>query len=363
MAHEAHVLVETTDVAGDTDFFVGLGFRVDRVMPADDPATVDLSLPGGAGAGPTMAIRLQRSDVDRPLQLALPGERTDGGSSPGGSTVVAAPEPGMIVPTNEPRLVLTRAGGEDARWVTGRAGMRYRDLLPGRWGGRFIASHIHIPDGGPVPDYVHFHRVRFQMIVVKAGWVEVVYQDQGPSFVMHAGDVVLQPPTIRHRVLASSPDLEVVEVGCPAEHETVADHTLDLPNANEPGRRYGGQGFARFTFPAATVEPWRVGGLVAHDTGIGSATDGLVGARIVTADPAAGVDPGSTAEVALDSEFAVHVVLDGTIWIDHPDLGPVELAPGDSLAVPGGEHVRIGPATADLRLLDITAPATPPPIS
>jgi hypothetical protein len=48
--------------------------------------------------------------------------------------------------------------------------MQYRDLLPSRLGGRYIASHIRIPDGGPVPDYVHYHRVRFQMIFCKAGW-------------------------------------------------------------------------------------------------------------------------------------------------------------------------------------------------
>ena len=42
-------------------------------------------------------------------------------------------------------------------WVIGRAGMRYRDLIPGRLGGSIIASHIRIPDAGPVPDYA-LHR-------------------------------------------------------------------------------------------------------------------------------------------------------------------------------------------------------------
>ena len=83
--------------------------------------------------------------------------------------------------------------------------MRYRDLVPGRLGGRYIASHIEIPDGGTVPDYVHFHDVVFQMIFCAAGWVRVVYEDQGEPFVLHAGDCVLQPPLIRHRVLEASP--------------------------------------------------------------------------------------------------------------------------------------------------------------
>ena len=42
---------------------------------------------------------------------------------------------------------------------------------PDRLGGRFIASHIRIEQGGPVPDYVHFHKIRFQMIYMTRGWV------------------------------------------------------------------------------------------------------------------------------------------------------------------------------------------------
>jgi hypothetical protein len=53
---------------------------------------------------------------------------------------------------------------------------------------------------------------------------------------MMAGDMVLQPPGIRHRVLESSPGLEVVEISCPALHETFADHEMELPNGKDrPG--------------------------------------------------------------------------------------------------------------------------------
>jgi hypothetical protein len=40
--------------------------------------------------------------------------------------------------------------------------MRYRDLIPGGSGGRYIASHITIDEGGPVSDWVHFHRIALQ---------------------------------------------------------------------------------------------------------------------------------------------------------------------------------------------------------
>ena len=73
--------------------------------------------------------------------------------------------------------------------------MLYRDLIPDRLGGSaIVASHIRIPEGGPVGDSVHFHRVGFQLIFCYKGWVEVVYEDQGPPFVLRAGDCVIQGP-------------------------------------------------------------------------------------------------------------------------------------------------------------------------
>ena len=129
---------------------------------------------------------------------------------------------------------------KDAAWGTGRAGMSYRDLLPNREGGRFIASHIRIHEGGPVPDYEHYHEVRFQMIYCYRGWVRLVYEDQGPPFVLQAGDCVLQPPLIRHRVLECASGLEVVEVSSPAEHPTFVDHAMTLPtDAHRPDRCFG----------------------------------------------------------------------------------------------------------------------------
>ena len=106
-----------------------------------------------------------------------------------------APPPADLPPF-PPEFVLTRgrrAAGE------GRAGMLYRDLIPGRLGGRYIASHITIPEGGPVADWVHFHRIAFQLICVRRGWVRVVYEDQGEPFVMqrrrHGAAAARDPPS------------------------------------------------------------------------------------------------------------------------------------------------------------------------
>ena len=39
--------------------------------------------------------------------------------------------------------------------------MLYHDLIPGRQGGRFIASRITVSKEEPLNDAVHFHRIRF----------------------------------------------------------------------------------------------------------------------------------------------------------------------------------------------------------
>src|SRR5204862_4295917 len=99
------------------------------------------------------------------------------------------------------------------------------------------------------------------MIVCRRGWARLVYEDQGPPFLLEAGDCVLQPPEIRHRVLESSPGLEVVEIGCPALHETFADNALDLPNPRlAPDRNFGGQKFLRHVAASGAWRPWRVPG-------------------------------------------------------------------------------------------------------
>jgi len=147
-----------------------LGFRVDAVFPADDPRVVVMS-------GHGVRIRLVRGADGPPGRLRLscvdPAALADGAReivAPNGTRVeLVLADPPLELPALLPSFSLTRAG--DGEWIEGRAGMRYRDLVPGRQNGRFIASRIRIDAGGPVPDYVHFHKVRFQMIYCAKGWV------------------------------------------------------------------------------------------------------------------------------------------------------------------------------------------------
>jgi len=323
------------------------GFRIDAIFPADAPEAAVVS-------GHGVRLRLQRSEEPQPVRIhLLSDEQTGSTELPGGSTLEFRPATTTYrLPDNEPSLTIT---ADDGTSGVGRAGMRYRDLLPDRWGGRFIASHITIVEGGPVPDYVHFHKIRFQMIFVKTGWVRLVYEDQGPPFVMHAGDCVLQPPEIRHRVLESSPGLEVIEVGCPAEHETIADWALELPTTPiGPGRDFGGQRFVRHVAADAGHERWRLEGWEHRDTGIAAATSGLAGARVARPIGSSAGDR----SIAHDTEFCLLVVLTGSVTFTANGGEPHVLAESDSVAIPGRVPYRLSAPTDDCELLDVTLPAT-----
>ena len=236
----------------------------------------------------------------------------------------------MTVPPTRQALVRT-LHDENAHWGVGRAGMRYRDLLPDRHGGAFIASHIRLLQGGPVADYVHYHKVRFQLIFCRKGWVRVVYEGQGEPFLLEAGDCVLQPPLIRHRVLESSAGAEVVEIGAPAQHITLADPHMSLPSAPlPPDHDFGGQRFVRSRQSDAVWQPWRLPGFEARDTGIAQATDGLASVRVVRQAQAQ-----SEAHHSQDSEFCFFYVLSGQLQLTL-DGQTQTLGADDSLTLPAG---------------------------
>ncbi|NKB41526.1 MAG: cupin [Ilumatobacter sp.] len=322
------IVVACTDLEGEVDFFTSeVGFRIRLVTPADDPRRVELQRGG-------TVVELRRCGNDVPIRLRVEDDNERCVEcelrSPGGSIVEFGMRPASLaVPESVPSLTVVDAatGG----FGIGRAGMEYRDLLPDRWGGRFIASHIRIEAGGDIADWVHFHRIRFQMIFVAAGWVEVVYEDQGEPFRMVAGDCVLQPPEIRHRVLRSSPGLEVIEIGCPAEHDTLADHDLELPTpCVNTTRNFAGQRFARHIAEDAPRMAWADDSLAVRDTGIGKATDGLAGAVVV----AAYSEPASTL-LTHDGEFVFLVGLAGEAVLDVAGR-LVALTPRTSIAIPAG---------------------------
>jgi quercetin dioxygenase-like cupin family protein len=249
-------------------------------------------------------------------------------------------------------FVLTRAGEGD--WSAGRVGMLYRDLIPDRLGGHVIASHIRIPGAGPVPDYVHFHRVRFQLIYCLTGSVRVVYEDQGPPFDLTTGDAVLQPPGIRHRVLESSPGLEVLEVTCPAEHETHADPDLELPTPElRPLRDFRGQRFVRHQASIAHFTPWGAAGFEARNLGLLAATGGLATAHVVRRACQAHARDGEDTLQAQGTALLFTYVLAGTASLQGPNDHGCHVGAGDAFVIPPGQTHTLREASAGFERLDV----------
>lgn len=336
-------------------FIEELGFRVDAIFPAEDPRQAFIS---GHGIG--LLLKVGAGGEPPPLTLLCDNPDAVAGGvrdlqAPNGARIrLSAAEPAMHLPPTLAERVLTPAAAADV-WTYGRAGLRYRDLLPRRHGGAFVASHIRILEGGPVKDYVHFHKVRFQMIFCRKGWVRVAYEGQTEVLLMQEGDCFLQPPEIRHRVLESSAGAEVVEIASPAEHITLADHQMTLPSAVAlpPEHDFNGQRFVHHVASRATWAPARLPGFDACDTGIGAATDGLAGVRVLRRNGA----PLASEACWHDTEFCFFFVLHGQLTLAL-DGRPHTLVRDDSVTLPGRDRYAFSAASDDLQLLEVTLPAT-----
>lgn len=310
-------LDESIKAAGDA------GFRLEMIMPADSPKTAIVSknscfvrfeCTDGGFSPDSLFTLLKNDDAESHLIQRRFTKRA------------YSPEADYSESENQ----FLFSSGDSSSWESGRAGMFYRDLIPGRLGGRFIGSQIRIPKGGPVEDYVHYHDVNFQIIFCRSGWVKVVYEDQGEPFILNPGDCVLQPPKIRHRVLESSDDLEVIEISSPAIHPTFTDHEIELPNSTlDPERVFNSQRFARFVFAESEWTPFK--GFNTKDTGIGAATSGLADVRLLKDDH------GSEMVIKHFSSLLFWYVMNGQLTTE----GGQCFTEGDSLSIPSDQPLRV----------------------
>lgn len=350
----AEMRLPTDELRKDIPFYTKvLGMRMDSIYPADDPSVAVFS-------GHGLRLRIEKGAPEAPGTLRIltndPDAFADGQrrlTAPNGTLIeIEDRHPPLVMPETVHSFVVRRLK-DQAPWIIGRAGMHYRDLVPSRLGGSIIASHIRIPDGGPVPDMVHFHRVGFQLIFCIHGWVDVVYEDQGPKMRLTAGDCFIQPPEIRHRVLEASDNVQVIEIGVPAEHVTEIDHDMILPTGGlNPDREWQGQ---RFVFNQAEGAEWqdfRLPGFICRDTTIGANTKGVAGVQVVRKGQ------GDSPFASHDTDILFTFVMSGQVILHGEGREPYSLESGDAFVIPPGMMTRLSDASDDLELLEVCLPGT-----
>ncbi len=350
----AEVLLPTQELRNDLPFFTKvLGMRLENIFPADNPSVASLS-------GHGLRVRIEKGADVAPGRLRILTDdpaAINGGQSPftapNGTVIELAPlTPTYTQPPTEHEFGVRRLR-DSAPWVIGRAGMHYRDLIPSRLGGAMIASHIRIPDGGPVPDMVHYHTVGFQLIFCYRGWVDVLYEDQGGMMRLHAGDCVIQPPGIRHRVCEASAAIEVIELGVPAEHITTIDHNMTLPNGRgDPAREWQGQRFVHHVKDGAVWQPFRLPGMICRDTGISAGTKGVANIQVVRMDGSGATPPASRH----DSDIHFTFVMEGGMKLRADGQPDRDLSPGDAFVLPPGMVAQYVDCSPDLELLEASLP-------
>ena len=348
----AEIRLPTSELRDDIPFFTKtLKMRLDMIYPADDPQVAVFS-------GHGLRLRIESGASEAPGTLRILTDDPDGFAdgarrltAPNGTRVeIEERHPPMVMPTTVHSFVVRRLADE-APWVIGRAGMEYRDLIPDRLGGSIIASHIRIPGGGAVPDMVHYHRVGFQLIFCIHGWVDVVYEDQGDKMRLTAGDCFIQPPEIRHRVLESGDDVQVIEIGVPAEHVTEIDHEMELPTGHlRPEREWQGQRFVYNKAEGAKWAPFRLPGYVARDTTIAENTKGVAGVMVVRKGE------GAPEWAAHSTDILFTYVKDGSVTLEGEGRDSYRLQKGDAFVVPPGMRTRLTDPSADMELLEVSLP-------
>lgn len=342
--NQAYCVLPSIDLKADITFYTQeVGLRLQSVYPADNPVIAELI---GLGVSLRLDADLAGSQPGT-LLIKSEDQQEQTQHSPSGTAIVwerikhAAPQTFESYRTE----ICTLRGSSP--WVVGRAGTHTRDLIPSRLGGGIIASHIRIPNGGPVADRVHYHTTSFQLVYCVQGWITLVYEDQGQPITLKAGDCVTQPPHIRHRVMETSNGLEVIEIGMPAEHITAIDNDMQLPNERVDSHRlFDDQYFCHHSSANAHWLPHRLPGFLSCDSGTASASGNLAGAKLLKATHAR---QSYTTTHSADVLFSY--VLSGSVRVDKQLL-----VAGDAFTVPPDDPYKIGDISSDVNILEVSVP-------
>jgi len=191
------------------------------------------------------------------------------------------------------------------------------------------------------------------LIFCYKGWVKLVYEDQGAPFILNAGDCVTQPPEIRHRVLEASDNLEVIEIGVPADHMTTIDHEMELPNAIfNPKREFSGHTFCHHKVKDAIWKPWSIAGFEFRETGVNDSTNKAASVHVIRPENALK----EHAPFSHDIDIHFTFVMEGSFTLKVVGVEDKILKAGDAFVIPPQLRYQMLKPSKELELLEVTLP-------
>jgi mannose-6-phosphate isomerase-like protein (cupin superfamily) len=133
----------------------------------------------------------------------------------------------------QPAMKVAVTSAKTPEFVKGRRDFfKYRDLgvtkASSGWMRAQVTSAI---TGMTQPTGWHYHVCEGQFVYTLKGWVELEFED-GTHCRLESGDSVFIPGGMRHNELATSDDLEILEVSVPADMGTVP---VDKPASRANG--------------------------------------------------------------------------------------------------------------------------------
>lgn len=124
--------------------------------------------------------------------------------------------------SEKPAMKLRHATAETAPFVPGRREFfKYRDLgVTDATNGVMRAQVMLAITGMTEPTGWHYHECEGQFVYMLKGWVDLEFET-GEQIHMVAGESMFIPGGMRHNEIATSDDVEILEVSIPADMGTV----------------------------------------------------------------------------------------------------------------------------------------------
>ena len=122
----------------------------------------------------------------------------------------------VVTMTQKPNTRLGYSSAKKPTMVEGRRDFfTYRDLgAKAASGGQMRAQLTKAKTGMTEPTGWHVHHCQAQFIYVLKGWVDLEFED-GSRHHMEAGDSGLIPGEMKHNEIATSDDVEILELSIP----------------------------------------------------------------------------------------------------------------------------------------------------